>query len=127
MEGSDAALLLRLWAAFTAGDDETVLGMLAPDIRWHAADDPGGEHGCRNREHARGFLARFRADGQSATLIEVRAVGERLLVTVQTHGPLDWPQQPGPHGELVTVRDGSVAEILVYPTVAAALAAAGCS
>lgn len=79
MERSDTALLLRLWDAFAAGEDETVLAMLASDVRWHGADDPGGEQGCWNREHARGFLERFRADGQSATLIEVREAGDRLV------------------------------------------------
>ncbi len=125
VERSDTALLLRLWDAFAAGDDETVLGMLAPDIRWHGAGDPSGEEGCRNREHARGFLERFRADGQSATLIDVREAGHRLVAIVQTHAPPEWPQETELHGELVTVRNGLITEILVHPTVEEALVAAG--
>jgi hypothetical protein len=46
---------------------------------------------------------------------------------VQTHRPPEWDEQPGPHGELVTVRHGKVTEMVVYATVDEALVAAGLS
>jgi len=41
------------------------------------------------------------------------------------HPPPGWERSPEPHGELITVRDGRIAEMVVYPTVEDALAAAG--
>ena len=40
------------------------------------------------------------------------------------HTPPEWGEQPA-HGELVTVRDGKLTKMVVYPTVDEALVAAG--
>ncbi len=53
--------------------------------------------------------------------------GDRIVAILQTHTPPEWGRQPEPHGELVTVRDGKVTEMVVYPTVDEALVAAGLS
>ncbi|MGI9021288.1 MAG: hypothetical protein ACR2G3_11335, partial [Solirubrobacterales bacterium] len=42
---------------------------------------------------------------------------------VQTRQPPEWGEQPEPHGEVVTVRDGRVVEMVVYSTVDEALSA----
>ena len=34
-------------------------------------------------------------------------------------------RSPEPHGEVITVRDGRIAEMVIYPTVQDALAAVG--
>jgi hypothetical protein len=39
--------------------------------------------------------------------------------------PPEWGEQPEPHDELVTVHDGKVTEMVVYPNVDEALVAAG--
>lgn len=70
------------------------------------------------------FLQRSHADGVSAALLDVHPAGRRLVAVVQTHLPAEWGDQPEPHGELVTVRDGKIVEMLVYATVPEALAAA---
>ena len=46
------------------------------------------------------------------------------MAILQTRLPPEGGEQPEPHGELVCVRDGKVVEMLVYPTVGEALAAA---
>ena len=53
------------------------------------------------------------------------------FVTVQLRHPPEWGDQPEPHGELVTLRDGEIAEIaeiaeiIVYPNVTDARRAVG--
>lgn len=49
------------------------------------------------------------------------------MAVIRTHTPPEWERSPEPHGELVTVRDGKVTEMVVYPTVDDALVAAGLS
>ena len=44
---------------------------------------------------------------------------------MRTHAPPEWELSPEPHGELITVRDGKVVEMVVYATVEDALAASG--
>ncbi len=65
------------------------------------------------------------ADGVTAEPLDFRDAGERVVVVLQTHTPPKWGDQPEPHGEVVTVRDGKVIEMVVYPTVDEALRAAG--
>ncbi len=63
-------------------------------------------------------------DGVSTELLDIRDAGEhRLVLVLHAHVPADWGER-GPHGEVVTVRDGKVTEMVVYPTVEDALTAA---
>jgi ketosteroid isomerase-like protein len=121
---ADAELLRRAWEAFTAGDVDAAVTALDADVRWHAAGDPDGDGACRNRDDARAFIRRALADGLSAELLDIRDAGDRLVAVIHTHVPPDWQPAPEPHGEVVTVRDGRVTEMVVYPTVEDALAAA---
>ena len=120
----DVNVVRSVWAAIALEDVHAVLAMLDPQVRWHGAGDGEHEAGCRNRDEVLAFLQRSHADGVSATLLEVHPAGKRLVAVVQTHLPAEWGNQPEPHGELVTVRDGKIVEILVYATVPDALAAA---
>jgi len=126
MAQRDIDLLRGAWDAYERGDIDAATAALHPQVRWHAAGDPDGEGGCRNREQAAAFLRRALADGLTAELLDVRDAGDRLVAVVHTHAPAEWERSPDPHGELVTVRDGKIVEMLVYPTVQEALAAAGC-
>lgn len=65
------------------------------------------------------------ADGVSAEALGVRPAGERVLVLVRTDQPSEWGEQPEPHGELVTVVDGRITEIIVFPTIHDAVGDAG--
>ena len=76
---------------------------------------------ARRRRRSSGALA----DGLTAELLEVRDAGDRLVAVIHTHAPPDWERSPEPHGEVVTIRDGKVTEMVVYATVEDACAAAG--
>lgn len=125
MSSSDVELLRGAWAAFARGDVDAAVTALHPQVRWYAHADPDGDGACRNRDEAAAFLRRAIADGLTAELLDVHDAGERLVAVIHTHAPPDWEREPGPHGELVTVRAGKVTEMVVYPTVDDALAAAG--
>jgi hypothetical protein len=59
----------------------------------------------------------------TAELLDIRDAGDRLVAVIRSHVPPEWERRPEPHGELITVRDGKVTEMVVYPTVDEALAA----
>jgi ketosteroid isomerase-like protein len=124
MSNQDLELVRGAWAAFAAGDLDAATAALDPQVRWYAADEPDADGTCHNRVDARAFLRRARADGVSAQLLELREVGDRIVSIIQTHVPADWGEQPPPHGEVVTVRDGKIVEMVVYATVNEALQAA---
>jgi ketosteroid isomerase-like protein len=125
MDSSDAEVLRSAWSAFTRGDVDAAACRLHPQVRWYGAGDPDGEGACHNRGDAAAFIRRALADGLTAELLDVRDAGDRLVGVIHTHAPPDWERGPEPHGELVTVRDGLITEMVVYPTVEEALAAAG--
>ncbi|MEY2515335.1 MAG: hypothetical protein QOJ89_2693 [bacterium] len=125
MTRPDVDLLRTAWAAFGRGDIDAATEALDPHVRWYAAGDPDGEGGCFSREDAAAFLRRATADGLTADLLDVREAGDRLVAIIHTHAPPEWERSPDPHGEVVTVRDGKVVEMVIYGTVADALAAAG--
>jgi len=122
---SDVEVLRRAWEAFARGDVEAATEALDPEVRWYAAGEPDGEGACHHREDAAAFLRRALADGLTAELLDIRVAGERLVAVIHTHAPPEWERSPDPHGELITVRDGRITEMVIYPTVEAALAAAG--
>ena len=119
MAERDAELVRQLWAAVARGDVEVAVDALDADVRWYGVGDPEG--GCQNRDEARAFVRQALAEGVRAEALEVRSAGERVLVVVQTWHPAELGEQPEPHGELVTVVGGKVAEIVVFPTVADAI------
>ena len=125
MTRSDVELLRRAWAAFARGDVEAATEALDPHVRWYAAGEPDGEGSCANREDAAAFLRRALADGVTADLLDVRNAGDRLVAVIHTHAPPEWERSPDPHGEIITIRDGKVTEMVIYATVEDALAAAG--
>ena len=74
---------------------------------------------------SRGVHPAALADGLTAELLDIRDAGDRLVAVIHTHAPPEWERSPEPHGELVTIRDGKVTEMVIYPTVEDALIAAG--
>jgi ketosteroid isomerase-like protein len=125
MAASDVLLLRRAWEAFARGDVDAATEVLDAQVRWYGAGDDEHADGCGNRDEALAFIQRALADGVTAEAIDFRDAGDRVVVVLQTHQPPEWGEQPEPHGEVVTVRDGRVVEMVVYPTVHEALAAAG--
>jgi ketosteroid isomerase-like protein len=124
VSSSDIELLRGAWAAFERGEIETATEVLDPDVRWYGAGEPDAEGACHNREQARAFIRRSLEDGIGTELLDIRDAGEhRLVLILHAHVPAEWGER-GPHGEVVTVRDGKITEMVVYPTVEEALAAA---
>ena len=123
MVASDVELVREAWAAAARGDVKAIASVLSADVRWHGPDDP--DSGCHGRDEAVEFVTQSLADGVTAEATNVRDVGDRVVVTVQVHQPLEWGGQPEPHGEVVTVRDGEIAQIISYASVTDALRAVG--
>jgi ketosteroid isomerase-like protein len=123
MSATDIAMLREAWEAFARGDIDAATEVLDPDVRWYGAGDPNAEGACHSREDARAFIRRAVADGVSTELLDIQDFDGRYVLTLQAHVPADWGERE-PHGELVTIRDGKVVEMVVYPTVEDALAAA---
>lgn len=124
MAESDVEVVRRAWEAFSRGDVDAASEAFDPEVRWHGADDDELDAGCHSRGQALAFIRQALADGVTAEALAIEDTGDRIVVVVQTHNPAEWRSQPGPHGEVVTVRDGKVVELVVYPTVDAALTAA---
>src|SRR4051794_25308661 len=127
MAATDVELLRHAWEAFARGDLTGATDLLDPNVRWYGAGDPDAEGACHNRDDALAFIQRALADGVTAEPLDIRDAGDRIVVVLQTHTPPGWGDQPEPHGELVTVRDGKVIEMVVCPSVDEALLAAGLS
>jgi ketosteroid isomerase-like protein len=125
MTRGDAELLRRGWEAFRRGDVDAAVEVLDRAVHWYAAGSPDGEGACHSRADAAAFLRRALAEGMTAELLDVRDAGDRLVAVIHTHAPAEWHYGSAPHGELVTIRDGKIAEMVIYPTVEDALAAAG--
>ena len=124
MSVGEVELLRSAWAAFDRGEIDEATEVLDPEVRWYGAGEPDAEGACHSREQARTFIRRALEDGVSTELLDIRDAGEdRLVLILHAHVPPDWGERD-PHGEVVTVRDGKVTEMVVYPTVEDALTAA---
>lgn len=121
MSTSDVEVVRRAWAAVPHGDADEFRDLLAPEVRWYGAGEAEG--GCQNRDEALAFIKQARNDGVTAEAMDIRDAGARVVAIVQTRHPDEWGDQPVPHGEVITVRDGKIAEMIVYPDVDSALAA----
>ena len=119
MTTSDIDLVRRAWDAFSRGDVTAAAAVLKVLPR-----PTDGDGACHNRDEAAAFLRRALDDGLTAELLDLRDAGDRLVAVTHTHAPPEWERSPEPHGELITVRGGKVVEMVVYPTVEDALAAA---
>jgi ketosteroid isomerase-like protein len=123
MAANDVELVRGAWAAVDRGDVATIASVFSEDIRWHGLNDP--DSGCHGRDEAVEFVKRALANGVTAEAMDVREAGDRVVVTVQLHHPPEWGDEQEPHGEVVTVSDGEIVEIIVYANVADASRAAG--
>jgi ketosteroid isomerase-like protein len=110
VRGAFAAALRRDFAALRE--------VLAEDVRWHAAGDDGG--GCQNRREALVWMETTVSSGISAEVLDVRALDDHRVLTVLRRHPGE-----GEHGQIAHFHRGKVSEIVVYPSVEAALEDAG--
>lgn len=124
MDTDDVALVRRGYDAFARHDVAAIEALLAPEVRWHGADEEDPQGGCRDRGQAIDFIRAALAQGLSIEVLDVRQMGDRVLVVMQSDREDD-EGRPVPHGELVSVKDGKIAAMIVYERVEEAIAAAG--
>ena len=115
---SDVDLVRRGFDAVARGDFDEVAELLDPGVRWHGAHAQDAADGCHNRDEALDFIRTALAAGTSVELLDVEPVGDRVVATLRSS------ERPEPHGELITVREQRIAEMVVYETPEAALDAA---
>lgn len=122
MAPADVHLVQRGYQAFADRDFETLSGLLDENVRWHGADEEDPQGGCRNRGQVLNFIHDALANGATLEVLEVRQAGDYVLAILQSDRE-DEDGHPTPHGELVTVQDGKITAMIVYETVAEAIAA----
>jgi hypothetical protein len=111
--------------ALEAGDLAAYQHLLAPHVRWGPADEPGA--GCHNRSQVLGWYRSARDRGMSATVNEVVAGTDRLLVGLTVSNN----QEPGDGGsgaarwQVLTVQDGLITDIRGFDDRDEAAARAG--
>lgn len=123
MSSIDVELVRGGYEAFARRDFDALSDLLAPDVRWHGHDEEDPLGGCRSRQQAIDFIRAALEQGLTVEVLEVRDVGDRVLVVLQADRE-DEDGVPSPHGELVSVRDGKITEMIVYETVDQAVQAA---
>ncbi len=121
MPGKNVALARRGYEAFRRGDLTELGELLDENVKWHAGD-PRAEDACHNRAQALTYMRRGERRGPGE-LIDVIDAGDRVVVILQPP-PIDG--EPAPlRAQITTFRDGKAIEMAGYPTVDAALDAAG--
>ena len=126
-------LLLRGYRAFVAGDLDAIEGMLDPEVEWVGVGEVAG---VADRADVLDVL-RGRLDEQyDVTLDRCIGIGERVVLSMrfsrtEADPTDDRPLQSrrtyhvGRYAAIVTTRDGRVVRVDEYPSLAAALDAAG--
>jgi ketosteroid isomerase-like protein len=123
MDGTALELVRRGFEAASRGDVDSISVLLSPDLRWHGAGDDEG--GCRDREQALRWMREAIGRGVRVELLDARELpGDRVVLVLQRQSA-PGEELPPPHGQIVTFRDGLIADMAVYPTADEAAAAAG--
>jgi len=122
MSESNVELARRGFEALKRGDVSSIGALLDENVQWHAGD-PTAEMACHNRREALAFIQRPGRRGPGE-LVDVLDAGDRVVVITQPPAQEDGTPSEL-HAQITTFRDGRVTEMVGYPTVGAALEAAG--
>jgi ketosteroid isomerase-like protein len=120
---SNLELARRGYEALKRGDLGEAATILDEQVKWHSGD-PTAKDACHNRAQALGFLQR---PGRPPLpdVVDMIDAGDRVVVILR---PPTSDGEPAPlRAQITTFRDGKVVEMAGYPTVEAALDAAGVS
>ena len=112
----------RGFEAALRGDLGAIGELLDPNVTWHGGD-PAAPGACRDRDQALTFMRQSSAlrDG-GIELVDVVGADEKVVVIMRPRSEGDEPAAAV--ANLVTFRDGKVVEMVHYPSVDDALAAA---
>ncbi len=112
-------------AALAAEDLTAFTELLDPDVTWGA---PGARNpSCKNRSQVLAWYQRGREAGVRGSVFDVDVIGDRLLVSMSVRGTQDGRDRGGTalRYQLLTVRNGSIVDIVGFDDKADALAHAG--
>lgn len=112
----------RVSTALDAGDLDAYGDLLAPDVHWGPPDSP--QWGCHNRVEVLKWYRKARGKGMRATVTEVVAGSDHLLVGLTVGGRRP-AGDDGLRWQVLTVKDGLIADICGFDTREEAVARAG--
>jgi len=124
-ENSDAAQLIaeRVSQALAAADLTAYAHLLHPDVRWGAPGDPSPP--CQNRAQVLAWYQGGRDAGTRARVVETVAAGDKVLVGVEVIRADEGGAGQHTRWQVLTIRDGLIADIRGYDQRADAAASAG--
>jgi ketosteroid isomerase-like protein len=111
----------QIRAALQSADLLGYRDLLDPNVTWGAPDDMNS--GCRNREQVLAWYRRGRANGVRAVVTETSVFGGQILVglsVVDEHSPSE-SGGPTERWQILTIRDGLVADIRGFEDRTAAI------
>jgi len=112
-------------AALAAADLTAIGALLDPQVRWGPPGDPAPP--CRSRDQVLPWYRQGRASGARASVTETVVVGDKILVGMQVTGRGAAGGRDGAEDrwQVLTVRNGLVAEIVGFDDRAEAARWAG--
>jgi ketosteroid isomerase-like protein len=120
----------RFARALESGDVSDYEDLLAPDARWGAPGDPAPP--CQSRRQVLAWYQNARAAGVRARVTETLVTGDRIVLSLKVTGRDDGESGPGAEPgveedrwQVLTVKDGQIAEITGFDTKAEAVTYAG--
>jgi hypothetical protein len=120
-----AELAKRVRSALGSGDLDAIWDLLDPDARWGAPEGPS-DADCHNRDQVIAWWVGARTAGARAVVTEVTAGAGTLLIGLEVTGTPAAREAGGAieRWQVLTVRDGLIADIRGFDNRAAAAARA---
>jgi ketosteroid isomerase-like protein len=125
-DGQQAERIAGLVAhALAEADLDAYADLLHPDVRWGPPGDPSPP--CQSRAQVLAWYRNGREAGTRARVTETVAAGDKILVGLRVSGPSTGAGAGGEFDrwQVLTVRDGMVADIRGFENRDQAAAAAG--